>query len=101
MSPPENEDTADRDRSGRDRRASDEPSEAETMSGWLAESTIRIALAVVGLVLLIFAVGQLVGLNLLEIVADVLVSPVGQWIIVAFFALLLIALAQRGFRNRA
>lgn len=70
------------------------------MSQWLAESALRIGLALVGLVLLVYALGRAVGVDLIDIVVDALLSPIGRWLVVAFFALLLIVVAQRGFSNR-
>lgn len=73
----------------------------DDLSGWLAESALRMGLALVGLVLLVYALGRAVGVDLLAIVVDALLSPIGRWLLVAFFALLLIVVAQRGFRTRA
>lgn len=64
---------------------------------WFARSTVRIALAVFGVVLLLFALGQAAGVDLLGAVADALSTQVGRWLAVAVFALLLIAVAVRGF----
>ncbi len=69
----------------------------EDAAGWVAASTLRVGLALVGLVLLLFALGQVAGLDLLGMVVDALSSPVGRWLVVAFFALVIIAIAARGF----
>ena len=66
---------------------------------WFASTAVRTVLAIVGLVILLFALGQLVGLDLLELTAAALSSEIGRWLLLAAFALLLIALAQRGFRS--
>jgi Na+-transporting NADH:ubiquinone oxidoreductase subunit NqrD len=63
----------------------------------LAVSTLRIGLAILGFVLLLFALGQAVGFDLLGTVVDALTSRIGRWLVVAFFALLIIAVAAWGF----
>lgn len=67
---------------------------------WLASTAVRAVLVIVGVVVLLFALGQLVGLDLLGLTAEALSSEVGRWLLLAAFALLLIALAERGFRAR-
>ena len=62
---------------------------------WFATTAVRAGLTVIGVVLLIFAVGQAVGLPLLEFTVDALSSQTGRWLVVAFFAILLIGAAQR------
>lgn len=64
---------------------------------WFAESTLRIALAVFGFVLLLFALGQAVGIDLLGMVVDALSTQMGRWLVVAFFALAILVVAVRGF----
>lgn len=75
----------------------------ETRSGgfteWLASTAVRTVLVVVGVVVVLFALGQLVGLDLLGLVAEALSSELGRWLLIAAFGLLLIGLAQRGFRS--
>jgi hypothetical protein len=71
------------------------------MSQWVAESALRIGLTLVGFILLVYALGRAVGINLLDIVADALLSPIGRWLVVAFFAIVLILVALRGFDRRA
>lgn len=99
MSQPE-DDATEPARSGRDRRTSDKRTADGSMFRWLAESVLRIGLSIVGLVLLVYALGRAVGVDLLAIVVDTLVSPVGRWIVVAAVGFLLIVVAQRGFRDR-
>ncbi|PSP62762.1 hypothetical protein BRC77_08995 [Halobacteriales archaeon QH_8_64_26] len=67
---------------------------------WFASTALRAALAVVGVVVLLFALGQLVGIDLLGLAAEALSSELGRWSLIAVFGLLLIGLAQRGFRSR-
>lgn len=64
---------------------------------WFAVSTLRIALATAGFVILLFALGQAVGFDLLGAIVDALTSQLGRWLVVAFFAVVLIAVAARGF----
>lgn len=75
--------------------------ESEETAAWFAASTVRMVLALVGFLILLFALGQAVGVNLLGIVADALTTRLGQWLVVAFVGILLIMLALRGFRTRA
>lgn len=65
----------------------------------IASSTLRVGLAIFGLVLLLFAIGQLVGVDILGMIVNVLESPEGRWAIVAFVALVMIVLALRGFNR--
>lgn len=82
--------------SGSNERAADEPVGVQ-FADWLAASTLRVALTVFGFALLLFAIGQAVGLDLLGMVVEALETNVGRWLVVAFVGLLLIALALRGF----
>ncbi|WP_338728061.1 hypothetical protein [Haladaptatus sp. DJG-WS-42] len=68
-----------------------------SQASWFATTAVRTGVIVIGFILLLFALGQAVGANLLGMVADALSSQTGQWLIVAFFAVLLIGAAQRGF----
>ncbi|WP_332898564.1 MULTISPECIES: hypothetical protein [unclassified Haladaptatus] len=67
-----------------------------SQASWFATTAVRTGVIVIGFILLLFALGQAVGANLLGMVADALSSQTGQWLIVAFFAVLLIGAAQRG-----
>lgn len=69
-------------------------------SAWLASAAVRLGLTVIGVVVLVFALGQAVGVDLLEMFAEALSSQTGRWLVVAFFAVLLIAAAQRGIAYR-
>ena len=71
-------------------------SRTDAVSDWFADAAIRAGLMVIGVVLLLFALGQAVGLPLLELASAALTSQTGQWLVVAFFAVLLIGAAQRG-----
>jgi hypothetical protein len=93
------------DRVGSDRRGSDtgrtdrgaEDPVGVQVTDWLAASTLRVALTVFGFVLVLFAIGQAVGLDLLGMVVEALDTDVGRWLVVAFVGLLIIAIAMRGF----
>jgi len=87
--------SADPSEDGRTReRTDDRPA---GMVDWLTASILRLMLAVVGVVLVLFALGQAVGINLLDMAADVLASSVGRWLLIALFGLVLVVVALRGF----
>lgn len=64
----------------------------------IAASTVRLTLLVLGLLLLLYASGQAVGFDVLALISDALDSQEARWLIVAFFALVLITISLRGFR---
>ena len=72
----------------------------ERLSTTFANVAIRAGLAIIGLVVVIFALGQAVGVDLLGLVGEALSSQTGRWLVVAFFGLLIIAAAQRGLAHR-
>lgn len=84
---------------GGSNREPDRRSQEPEPTGLLANAALRMALLIVGFVLFLFALGQAVGLGLLGMFIDAVTSQTGRWLIVAFFGLVLIALAQRGFRG--
>lgn len=67
----------------------------DTATTWFANTAVRAGLTAIGVLVLLFALGQAVGLPLLELVTGALTSQMGQWLVVAFFALLLIGAAQK------
>ena len=68
----------------------------------ITRGLLRIALALVGFLLLLFAIGQAFGLNLLGLFAEFTQTWTGQWLLVAAFALVLIIIALKGWgRTRA
>ncbi|WP_231183642.1 hypothetical protein [Haladaptatus sp. DYF46] len=69
-------------------------------SSWLARTGLMTGLIAIGFVLLLFALGQAVGFDLLGLFADAISSRTGRWLVVAFFALLLIGVAERGLRGK-
>ena len=74
-------------------------SASEDTTRWLASGIVRLGLAIVGVVLLLFAAGRIAGIDLLEMVLEVLTSSIGRWILLAFVALVLLAVAVRGFSS--
>lgn len=96
-------------RTGGDRNRSDEPSdqhETDERGGgsydrepespvtrWLANTAIRWGLVFVGVLLLLFALGQAFDTPFLAWVVDAATSETGRWLIVALVALALIAFA--------
>ena len=65
------------------------------LAGWFTETIVRAGVAIVGIVLLIFALGQAVGADLLGVFVAALTSQTGRWLAVALFAVLVIAAAFR------
>lgn len=86
--------------SGTEPQQSPERTREEEAGAWFAASTFRVALALLGLVLLLFALGRAVGVDLLGLVVEGLQTQIGRWLAVAVFALAIIAIALRGFRGR-
>lgn len=78
---------------------SDQESGETEAAGLLANAALRIGLLLVGFVLFLFALGQAVGFDLLDLFIEAISSQTGRWLIVAFFGLVLIALAQRGVQG--
>ena len=81
-----------------ERRA--EETRREGPAEWVASTALRLGLAVLGIVLLVFAVGQILDVPLFDVLDDALSSQVVLWIVVGLFALLLLGLAARGFSYR-
>lgn len=66
---------------------------------FFTRTALRVGLALVGFVLLLFALDQAFGLELMTMVSEFLSSSTGQWLMVAFAALLLILIAVGGWRS--
>jgi hypothetical protein len=66
---------------------------------WIAASTLRLALALVGMVILLFGLGMAVGVDFLVMAADVLNSVLGRWLLVALVGLVILFVAMRGFTD--
>jgi heme A synthase len=59
-----------------------------------------LGLAIVGFVLLLFALEQAFDIELFDALEDALATETGRWLAVAFLALLLIGVALGGWRYR-
>ncbi|MCU4741837.1 hypothetical protein OB955_21190 [Halobacteria archaeon AArc-m2/3/4] len=83
----------DRRRSREESRAErppEEPREPRAGFGaWLTSTVLQTAVAVVGLVAVLFALSMALGIDLLGMLAQALSTQAGQWIAVAFVVLLL------------
>lgn len=88
----EPKETEPRDR--RDRRPPEEE-RAGRMGAWFASTAMRWLVIFFGIVLMLFALGQAAGTNILGPILDALASQTGIWLLVALFALALIAAATR------
>lgn len=74
------------------------PSEEEPVSRvgtWFATAAMRWGVILFGIVLMLFALGQAAGTNILGPILDAMTSQTGIWLLVALFALALIAAAIR------
>lgn len=82
-----------------DRRGDGRPEEPGTRAGaWFLSTTLQVVVAVIGLVVVLFALGQAVGVDLLGITAQALSTQTGQWLAVAVIALLAMSAAMRTMR---
>lgn len=88
--------TADRDTPENDDRR--RPDRDETVE-FIATSTVRVGLLLLGVMLLLYSVGQAIGFDVLALISQALDTPEARWLFVAFFALILISIALRGFRS--
>lgn len=77
-----------------------EPPAEESASALLTRTILRIALAVFGIVLLLFALSQAFGVDLLGPAVEFLATETGRWIVVALLAFVLISVAASGWRRR-
>lgn len=78
----------------RERRPPEE-GRASRMGTWFASAAMRWGVILFGIVLMLFALGQAAGTNILGPVIDAMASQTGIWLIVALFALALVAAAGR------
>ena len=84
----------------RDQRPPEEEERgAEEAVEVIAASTVRIVLLFLGIILLLYATGQVVGFDALAMLSEALDTREARWTIVALFALVLIAVSLRGFRT--
>ena len=68
---------------------------AEQVATWFTEKLVRVGAVLVGLALLLFALGQIAGVDLLSTVGSFLTSSIGAYVLIAFFALLIIVAATK------
>lgn len=72
-------------------------SAGDRIAGWFTETAVRGGIALLGVVLVLFAVGQIVGIELLGSLVDFLTSSLGAWLIVGLLGVLLIVAASRSW----
>jgi hypothetical protein len=82
-------------RNERRERRPPEEDRASRMGSWFASAAMRWGVILFGIVLMLFALGQAAGTNILGPIIDAMASQTGIWLIVALFALALIAAASR------
>lgn len=73
----------------------------DAFSGWFASSALRMGLVLVGIFLLLAALGQLSGIDILGVTVELLGTDVGIWLLVAVVAIALIGVAVHGFSGRS
>lgn len=78
----------------RDRRPPEED-RASRVGRWFASAAMRWGVILFGIVLMLFALGQAAGTNILGPIIDAMASQTGIWLLVALFALALVAAASR------
>jgi hypothetical protein len=69
-----------------------------SLTDWFANGAIRGGIVLVGFTLFLFALGQAVGLGLLDMFVGAVTSQTGRWLVVAAFALVLIFVGQQGVK---
>lgn len=79
----------------------DRSAPSDVFTGWFASSTLRLGMLFVGVFLLLAALGQLSGIDILGETATLLGTDVGRWLLVGVVAIALIAVAVRGFTGRS
>lgn len=83
-----------------DRRPADQTGRGtEEAVEFIAASSVRILLLILGSLLLLYSVGQIVGFDAMAMLSDALATREARWTIVAFFALILILVSLHGFRK--
>lgn len=63
---------------------------------WLASSALRSGLVLLGAFLFLTALGQLSGIDVLGLLAELMATDAGRWLFIAVVAIALIALAVYG-----
>ncbi|ADD06782.1 uncharacterized protein Nmag_3232 [Natrialba magadii ATCC 43099] len=65
---------------------------------WLLSTAVQTIVVLVGLAVVLFALGQATGVDLLGAVGGALLTHTGQWLAVAFISLLVLGMALRAMR---
>ncbi|ELY87700.1 hypothetical protein C483_17413 [Natrialba hulunbeirensis JCM 10989] len=68
------------------------------IGAWLLSTAVQTIVVLVGLAVVLFALGQATGVDLLGAVGGALLTHTGQWLAVAFIALLVLGMALRAMR---
>lgn len=74
-------------------------STTEAVGGWFTETIARAGILVIGVAVMLFAIGQAVGADLVEPLAEFFTSGTGAWFVVAFLALLVMVAATKSWRT--
>ncbi|MGQ3720680.1 hypothetical protein [Natrialba aegyptia] len=69
-----------------------------SIGAWLLSTAVQTIVVLGGLAVALFALGQAVGADLLGLIGGALTTHTGQWLAVAFIALLVISTALRAMR---
>lgn len=77
-----------------------EPPAGKSAGVLLTRTVLRTGLVVLGFALLLFALGQAFGVDLVGPAVEFLGTETGRWLAVAFLALVLISVAASGWRYR-
>ncbi|WP_255197074.1 hypothetical protein [Halorarius litoreus] len=85
------------DQQGQQTQQTQQHDTGERIASWFTETVVRTAVAVFGVALLLFALGQLAGVELLSIVGEFLTSSTGAWLFIAFFGMLLLVAASKSW----
>lgn len=90
-------DRSDREPTRSDRSGDDRGSGTTGLVDWFTETFLRASIALLGVLLLLFALGQIAGVDMIGGLADLLGTEIVQWTLVAVFALLLIVAAGKSW----
>ena len=91
---------SERTRSDTDDTRESEPPAERGAGALLTRAVLRTGLVVLGFALLLFALGQAFGVDLLGPAVEFLATETGRWLAIAFLALVLISVAASGWRSR-
>lgn len=67
---------------------------------WIASTLVQTMIALVGLVVVLFAVGRAFGVDFLGMLGDALTTHTGQWLAIASVALIVVVATLRAMRLR-